>query len=303
MTSEKEHFHSLKKEIVVKLLKHYPSSSAKLEDWKGKEIANFQSHLEESVNGRVSEKWIYTHLKGTGDKIPRKDMLDLLSAYVDVENWDSFIKKQERISQEKFTAKKKTFLWIGIFITASFGVFFFPRKKECVICFVDSERQALVLNSPIQFYLLNENESPSLVMVDSNACARFSTTEDQIKFIIKSPYYKGDTTIRNLVNIGGLFEEEIRLKTDDYALMIHIFSSSKIQDWRRRRMQLDNMIADNAQIYQIFEQDNIIMDLYNKWDFINKLTTPTRSLQNIQVMETQYFNNKIQVMRFKQIEK
>jgi len=303
MISEKVYFHKLKQAIVEKLLRTYPSSPQKLQDWKGKDIANFQIHLEETVNGRISEKWIYTHLKNEADKLPRKDMLDLLSTYIGVENWDAFIKNQETSKKQTYSLKRKIAIGITTLIILLLILFLIPKEKTCEICFVDAERQALILNSPIKFHLLKDKESPIQLHADSLSCVQFKTSDSEIKFVIKSPYYKSDTIVRSLENVRSNFKEEIRLKTNDYALMIHIFSSSKLQDWKKRRNQLDNMIAYNAQIYQIFEQDNIIMDLYSKWDFINKLTTPTKSLKNIQVIETQYYQGKIQVMRFKQMKK
>ena len=39
----------------------------------------------------MSEKWIYTHLKPELNvKLPRKDMLDILCAYIDEVHWDAY---------------------------------------------------------------------------------------------------------------------------------------------------------------------------------------------------------------------
>ena len=36
---------------------------------------------EDIVNGRISEKWFYTHIKSNSGKLPRIDMLNILSEY------------------------------------------------------------------------------------------------------------------------------------------------------------------------------------------------------------------------------
>ena len=61
------------------------------------------------------------------------------------------------------------------------------------------------------------------------------------------------------------------------------------------------MFADNVQIYQIFDKNNSGMELYNKQEFINKLTMPVNSLKNIEIIETIYTGNKISMLRFRQI--
>ena len=95
-------------------------------------------------------------------------------------------------------------------------------------------------------------------------------------------------------------EEQIQLKTNDYALMIHLFSKSKVTNWRKRRQQLGLMLTDDARIYQVYEDGKTGMELFNKKEFIDKLTTPTKSLKSIEIIETIYTGDKISIMRFKQ---
>ena len=96
-------------------------------------------------------------------------------------------------------------------------------------------------------------------------------------------------------------EEQVTLTPNDYALMIHIFSNAQVEDWEKRRVQLDRMFAEEAHIYQVFETDDLGMEMYNKQEFIDKLTMPVRSLQNIEVLETIYEKGKIKALRFRQI--
>ena len=63
------------------------------------------------------------------------------------------------------------------------------------------------------------------------------------------------------------------------------------------------MFTDNAQIYQMYDDKEIGMELYNKTEFINKLTMPLHSLQDIEVIETVYSGNRISVLKFRQNQK
>ncbi len=300
---EFKYFYALKEKITSRLQEKYPDSPSPIENWKVKDIGNFQSDLEESIQSRVSEKWVYTHLKNTAEKLPREDMLDILCRYVGENSWSDYVNNQANVS----TPNKSKWLKILVpLVVAVSGICTSllwktaPSSRQCQICFVDAERHQIISYAPLEFYLLGPKRAKEKISLDSNSCALFESKNDQIKFMVRSPYYKTDTIKRNVADHEEQYREEIRLKTNDYALMIHIFSTSKIEDWKKRRAQLDVMIADDAQIFQIFEDGGPIMDLYNKWDFINKLTTPARGLKNLHIMDTEYKNGKIYAMRFKQ---
>ena len=143
---------------------------------------------------------------------------------------------------------------------------------------------------------MNDNESSMVSKCDSTGCFKFTTNKEKIKFIVRSPYYKPDTITR-IVYDKEIREEQIQLKTNDYALMIHMFSKSKVKNWKKRRSQLDQMLADNAKIYQVYEDGRTGMEIYNKKDFINKLTMPLKSLKRIEITETIYTGDKISILR------
>ena len=90
------------------------------------------------------------------------------------------------------------------------------------------------------------------------------------------------------------------LEPDDYALMIQYFSMMKVDDWEKRRSKLNEMIDDGAMICQVLnDKDASGVALYNKQEFINKLTIPSGSLKNINVLKTQFKDGKIMVLRFR----
>jgi hypothetical protein len=80
--------------------------------------------------------------------------------------------------------------------------------------------------------------------------------------------------------------------------MIHYFSNSKVNDWKKRREQLEDIIADSAYICQVFNHDMMGMELYNKDEFIDMLTIPASGLKNIEILEMLYRNEKITAIRF-----
>ncbi len=104
--SSPEHlwFELLKKEIADTYRITYPSCNIPIEEWKGQDISNFQEELIAKVKGRISEKWFYTHIKSKGEKLPRIDMLNMLSQYSGYQDWRDFTTKKQ-----DFTNKKQDF--------------------------------------------------------------------------------------------------------------------------------------------------------------------------------------------------
>lgn len=328
--SSPEHlwFELLKKEIADTYRKTYPSCPTSIEEWKGQDIVNFQEELITKVKGRISEKWFYTHIKSRGEKLPRIDMLIMLSQYAGYQDWRDFTSKKKDFTKEtevqepiipsqavKIQSEKeikpeitssdksiKLIPWIlsGSIILIVVMVLVFkesPKTYRC--CFTNLNEQSLVPNSKIDVHLLNEHESPISITSDNNGCFEFKTFKEKVRFVVSSPYYKTDTIIRFLGE--PLKEEKIKLQTNDYALMIHYFSTSNINDWKQRRIQLEDMIAKDAKVFQVVI-DGSGMELYNKEEFINKLTMPLKSLKNIEIIETKYSGNQISLLRFIQTE-
>jgi hypothetical protein len=62
------------------------------------------------------------------------------------------------------------------------------------------------------------------------------------------------------------------------------------------------MFTDDARIFQVYPSDKSGMEMYNKDEFIDKLTMPLNSLKNIEVIETIYKDGKISALRFIQKE-
>jgi hypothetical protein len=298
-----KYFKILKKEVAKTLQQNF-SVYLDIEKWKRQEILYLQDDLLDKVNGRISEKWFYTHIKSNTEKLPRIDMLNILCEYAGYQNWNDLKSKfkieEETESPSKSKKKPIAFVIIILLLLSMFiGYQFIPQNHTYKFCFVDANLKAPIKNSPIWIVVMNKNESPIVTKCDSNGCFSLITKEEQIQFVVRSPYYKTDTITR-IVHNKSIDEEQIQLKTNDYALMIHLFSKSKVTNWRKRRQQLGLMLTDDARIYQVYEDGKTGMELFNKKEFIDKLTTPTKSLKSIEIIETIYTGDKISIMRFKQ---
>jgi hypothetical protein len=296
---ELTYFQLLKKEVARQLCRSFPEIQADIEQWKGKEIRHFQEDLIQKVNGRISD----THMKADNGHMPRIDILNLLSQYAGYGNWEDFKSSKGLVNGEQ---KEKVHIrpyvmWIGLFICLGLLSIFYISSKQPVayqFCFVNAYNKQPIHDAGLDIIILHENESPYRIQADKNGCMQLNAHEEYVRFIVKGPYYKTDTITRILNK--GQPEEQIALKTNDYAWMIRIFSSSSVDDWQKRRAQLDSMITEDARIYQILNKGQIGMEMYNKWEFIDKLTMPIQSLRNIEVLEMQYAGDKIKELRFQQ---
>ena len=90
------------------------------------------------------------------------------------------------------------------------------------------------------------------------------------------------------------------LKTIDYALILHYFQTYNVSDWKKRREQLDKMFADTALILEVFNKGTLGMEMYDKWEFIDKISVPSENLRQIEILDTEYYQDQIVIMRFTQ---
>lgn len=290
-------FEKLKKVVETAFLQDHTTEFEDISQWKGQDIANFQEDLFEKTRGTISEKWFYSYFKKETEKLPRIDMLNMLCVYCGYQNWAQFKETHtQSLQTENVTFYKKyELILIPVIFAIVIGAayLFFPSKNKFSFCFVDDNTNNKITNA-IEIIVLRDNESPIYAKTDSNGCFVWETEKEHITAIIKSPYHKTDTINRSISAQG---KERIKLVTDDYALMIHYYSTSNIKDWKKRRNHLGNIIHADAVIYQVLD-GNIGVELYTKKEFINKLTLPTSSLKNIDVINTKYKDGKIISLKF-----
>jgi hypothetical protein len=239
-------------------------------------------------------------------------MLNLLSRYAGYANWDDFVFKNSVVSSidpQVISTKKSAnrfFLivpLIGLVIVALlFGMFKIFNTREYRFSFYDADTREPITNSQIEVTLLLEGETPVHNLTGADGCFSLKTDKSLIRMVVKAPYYRTDTIKRIVRKLNR--NEMVMLHADDYSLMIHYFSMMKVDDWAKRRSRLEVMINDGAMICQVVnDKEATGMELYNKKEFIDKMTMPTGSLKNIEILSSQMRENKIMVLRFRINEK
>jgi len=295
----------------------YPGINPDISEWKGQEITDFQEELLKSVNAHISEKWFYTHMKSVSKSLPRIDVLNFLSKYAGYANWDDFVfKNQDLIQAARNNAPpvqaspatasdhaNRYFIGIPLAVVAIvlifFGVFKLFNTREYKFCFYDADTREPITGTRIQVQVLIDGESPVTSYCTADGCFFLKTDKSKVRLVVSTPYYQTDTITRIIKKLN--VNEIINLHANDYALMIHYFSEMKVDDWGKRRARLESMIDDGALIYQVYSRNKAAsgMELLNKQEFIDKLTMPSGSLKNIEVLDTKLRNGKIVILRFR----
>ncbi len=267
-------------------------------DWKGDTISLFQEDLRSNTKGSISEKSFYTYFKKTPDKLPRIDVLNLLSLYAGYTNWEEFKNAHsgfivDTISEEKKTKLTAPLLGALVLLIAVFGYFYFNQENTFTFCLVDEDEQTPLSNST-RIEILKPGESSVFLQTDDKGCFSYSTANDYINFVVQSPYYKTDSVLHSTSSRKRLM---IPMRKDDYALMLKYYSDGNLADVQKRRSQLENLIAPKAQIYQVFTNVTGI-ELFTKKEFIHKMTIPTSALKNMHILDKEYANGQITKLKF-----
>ncbi|WP_296386567.1 hypothetical protein [Winogradskyella sp.] len=292
---EKHTFSQLKLAITQKFLEGN-SASQTIEDWKGEDIITFQEDLFDKVKARVSEKWFYTYIKNESKKLPRIDMLNLLSNYVGYQNWSAF-KAEYKVETNASKPKKiyKSYLWLLILAPCALLAFsLINSKNDYHFCFHDSIKNESINSVILNIKILKNGQTPIHKTSDSLGCFNYSTTDNEIRFVVQSPYYKTDTIVRQFDSNKN---SVVKLIADDYALMLNYYTNKNISEWKKHREKLNAIFNDDAEIYQLFKNSNSV-ELYTKQEFIQKLTIPTRSLKGMEILDKIEVNGKIVKLKF-----
>jgi len=301
-------FEILRQKLVVQLQYAHPGCRSELTEWTGREVEYLQEDLRKSVNGRISERWFYNYLKPAAiSKLPRLDMLDLLSTYVGSENWETFVSSHFDLPYSVNSANAG----IGKLRKALIGFLLLALISGLIIYYqqiwsTSAEiTHRLILSAPdgsqtyvlkdIKLKLLVEKETPRVMDLDSTNAVTFKGNKS-IELVISGPYIKTDTVIRSFT--GGASEEKLIIEPDNYALLIHHMSSVELTNWEEKEEQLNMIFANDAQVYQVMPGDQLGMELYNKQQFIRKLIFPVNNLKNIQIIDVVYSGDKISKLKF-----
>ena len=374
------HFEQLKNEVQTQYLDNHTPSFDDISKWKGIDIIYFQEDLRKIAKGNISEKSFYTYFKNSPvTKLPRIDMLNILSIYAGYISWYDFkknhlfadeilkdlenedenleaelekaVENAENIDQEPTKEEKavvvlqksaestvensdlqisatdkqpinkksdtfttydtseqkstfslvKKYIWLGISVILAIlvGLLGFKDElfsKKFYYSFIDADRNSRI-NAELQVQILKENESPILYSAKPNEAFVYTTKSKDLIMVVSSPYYRTDTIRRNLESAPEA--ETIELKPNDYAIMLFYYSKS-IKDLKRKRESLNYLISDNALIYQVYDNETYGVETMDKQRYINLVTLPSTSLENLEVIDTKNDNsNKIIMIKFK----
>lgn len=374
------HFEQLKNEVQTQYLENHTPSHDDISRWKGIDIIYFQEDLRKIAKGNISEKSFYTYFKNSPvTKLPRIDMLNILSVYAGYVSWYDFKKNHlfadeilkegddldeneveelektvenspveeakiptseiapkteekafettiansdlqisatdnqtikqsnENLSTYDTSEQKSTFslvkkyLWLGIsgVLAVIVGLLGFKDElfsKKFYYSFIDADRNSKI-NAELQVQILKENESPILYVAKPNEPFVYTTKSKNLTMVVSSPYYRTDTIQRNLDTAPEA--ENIELKPNDYAIMLFYYSKS-IKDLKKKRESLNYLISDNALIYQVYDNETYGVETMDKQRYINLVTLPSTSLENLEVIETKNdLSGKINMIKFK----
>ena len=331
-----EIFELLKIDITKRFFEANSASSNSISDWKGQDIISFQEDVFSKTKSTISEKWFYTYFKSDFKKLPRIDMLNILAQYAGFANWNDFVKIkssefvtnsieipepivekrvevaaetkpliEEKIVESKVvdvpSPKSKKKPWVGTLIILSmltivgFAMYFaFFYQKVYEFCFIDSDRNAII-QDPVEVKILRKDFTP-LELIATGGCIQFPSSEDTIFMYVSSAYHKSDTFKINLHQYQN--KENIRLEPDDYKVMLRHYSKSS-QSVKERISMLDKMIADDALIYQVYDNEYFGVEVLSKKQYINLVSLPTSSLKNFTLIDAERTNGKIVKLKFK----
>lgn len=285
----------------------YPGLSSDISEWKGQDIVNFQEELLQKVNAHISEKWFYTHMKSDKATLPRIDVLNLLCRYAGYADWNDFVYHNDgEKAKPVFRSGNRYFILVPVLVIGILGVFYLVNRlistKTYSFCFYDATTREQIINTDIEVKIILDEESPMTYLCGPDGCFNLKTDRSYIKMVVNSPYYRNDTIKRILKKFNP--QETIGLQANDYALMLRYFSEMNTRDWQNRRLKLDEMFDEDAMIYQVVNDKNGTgVELFSKWEFIDKLTMPSQTLKNIEILNTKYIGDRIAVLRFRVADK
>lgn len=282
----------------------YPGMNPVISEWRGQEIIDFQEELRNKVNAHISEKWFYTHFKKESLVLPRIDMLNLLSRYAGYLNWDDFLYRNGLKTGEKVRVNRgnRVFIYMPVLVVTIVMILLLLYQvisfREYRFSFRDALTHEVIAGNNIAITVITDKESPVSQLTDASGKFTLKTDKRSVKMVVSAPYFRTDTVVRTLKTFEK--DQEIDLHSDDFARMILYFSEMKLADWQKRRASLDSIIDRNAMIYQVGSGSRHLgVELFNKHEFIDKLTMPAGSLKNLDVLETQSRNGKIVILRFR----
>ena len=303
--TELEKFQELKLKVLLNYQKQYPYFQGNWKTFSSQDIQNLIGLIEEKSKHTISEKWIYTHLKPEiNSKIPRKDMLNILSEFVGFSGWDEFV-FEEKIVLEPIVNSSKRRNWklllLLIFVISSLICILVFNKNDV------SKTKTIELNNQFTNEKVNSDEV-KVFQVDDSVKLELQLNEGKVqvantdnkksKLIIQSPFYQPKTV--EISQNSTKVVPKIDLKPDDYAMMLKAFMLSDIKDWQTRKEQLNKILSDDLEVIVMLKND-LGAEYFNKTEFSLKLIIPTDNVRKMKIINIEKdTNQKIKFIRITQ---
>lgn len=290
-----EIFYQLKKSVLEHYQNSHPYFNGSWKSFSSQDILNLIDDIQLKTKQSVSEKWIYTHLKPeTNEKLPRKDMLDILSVYAGKSGWDEFKfvdnSNDNKNVNVKSSSNKKFGILLLIFgvLIVGFLIWKFTANNEQKLEFQNSFTKDSIAKDDVKAFIVEDSiekpidlKSPTLNL------------EKGTKVVIKSPLYKQ----KEIIISPSQSLSRVELNPNDFAMMLKAFMKSDIKDWQTRKEQLNKILSDNLEVMVMLEND-LGAEYFNKTEFSQKVVIPTASLKKLKIVELkQEKDNKISFLR------
>ncbi len=282
--TELEQFEALKAKVLLKYQEHFPFFQGNWKSFSSQDIQNLIALIEEHCKQSISEKWIYTHLKPeTVNKLPRKDMLNILAQWVGYSAWDEWVfEHQEKVIVSEVTAKSK-FKWVYVLmgVVVLLGILFIIKMNSKVpqaVQFNNEFTKEKITNDEVKVVQVTDSVKEELPVVGGKTDIK----EGGSKLIIKSPFYK-TKTIHLAAGATPTALQKIELTPDDYPMMLKAFMLSDIKDWKVRKEQLNKILSDDLEVV-VMLKDNLGAEYFDKKEFAQKLIVPTPSVRKMKII-------------------
>lgn len=290
-----EFFYQLKKSVLEQYQNSYPYFNGSWKSFSSQDILNLIDDIQLKTKQTVSEKWMYTHLKPeTNQKLPRKDMLDILSVYVGKSGWDEYVFngniKENNNNNVKLGFSKKLVIWVLFFgvLIAGFFIWKFALKEEQILEFKNSFTKDSIAKEEVKAYVVEDAVEKQIDIQSPDL-----NLNKETKIVIKSPFYMP----KEIVVVPNEPLARVELNPNDYAMMLKAFMKSDIKDWQTRKVQLQKILSDNLEV-MVMLPNNLGAEYFNKQEFSQKVILPSASLKKLKIVELkQENNNKISFLR------
>ncbi|MEN9337434.1 MAG: hypothetical protein RLZZ500_2421 [Bacteroidota bacterium] len=306
--NEMQFFQELKTRVLERYREHYPYFQGSWKTFSSQDILNLIALLESECKETVSEKWIYTHLKPeANEKLPRKNMLNVLCRFVGVSSWDEFSyvhpllsNEPAEIPQTVVQSKRNPRIWIGLVVLVAVVLVVvnraFTEKQKAPVRLQNQYTQEPVDSSEVQVYDIADTVFKQPISPQELQNKR---TNQPIQVRVKSPFYK-DTVVQLPPIAASPKAAIVQLQPDDYAMMVKAFLKADIQDWQKRKQQLQKILSEDLEVL-VMLKGGLGTEYYNKSEFVRKLTIPTPVLKRWEIIELEKeTDGTIRLLRIKQ---